>query len=275
MDTATAKTIPNYDQIKTKQQATWASGDYAKVGSTLQITGERLCESLGLCAGQSVLDVAAGNGNASLAAARRFCRVLSTDYVPELLNKGKERARAEGFPIEFAVADAEDLGYDKNTFDCVVSTFGVMFAPNQSRVAKELIRVCKPGGKVGLANWTPDSFIGELFKIISSHIAPPPGLQSPARWGTNAFITEHFSKVASMIQSDARNFKFIYESPQHWLDVFRTYYGPTRKAFEALDAEGRAQLAKEILQLIDRFNQAKDGSMCVASTYLETVVTLK
>jgi len=275
MNTAETIATPNYEQIKFKQQATWASGDYAKVGSTLQITGEQLCESMGLTAGASVLDVAAGNGNASLAAARRFCQVLSTDYVPELLQKARVRAEAEGFPMEFQTVDAENLPFQDRSFDNVISTFGVMFAPDQAQVAKELIRVCKPVGKIGLSNWTPDSFIGELFKVIGKFIAPPPGISSPALWGSEAFIHAHFSSDTESIAMTEREFHFVYQSPQHWLDVFRRFYGPTHKAFEAFDENKQRELAGEILELIGRFNQAQDGTMRVPSTYLEVVAVRK
>jgi len=228
-----------------------------------------------LRAGQSVLDVAAGNGNATLAAARRFCKVLSTDYVPELLINGKERAQAEGFPVDFKVADAEDLTFENASFDNVMSTFGVMFAPNQAKVAQELSRVCKPGGKIGLVNWTPDSFIGELFKVMSSFITPPAGLNPPALWGTRAFIDDHFAESAKQIEFTEHTFSFVYQSAQHWLDVFRRFYGPTHKAFEALDTTKQQELAEEIFQLIDKHNQSEDNTMVVPSKYLEVVITLK
>jgi ubiquinone/menaquinone biosynthesis C-methylase UbiE len=266
---------PNYDQLKTKQRATWASGNYAKIGSTLQITGEQLCESMELVAGRRVLDVAAGNGNASLAAARRFCKVLSTDYVSELLKQGQERSIAEGFPIEFKPADAENLPFADHSFDYVLSTFGVMFAPNQTQAASELARVCKSGGKIGTANWTPDSFIGRLFKVISSYIAPPSGIQSPARWGTKEFIDSNFSSCAGHIAIEEKEFVFTYESSAHWLDVFKTYYGPTRKAFEALDEDRQNSLAEDILELIAEFDVSADNTMRVPSRYLEIVITKK
>ena len=271
--TITATTTPDFAAIKAKQNATWGSGDYAVVGSTLQISGELLAETLDFRPGAKVLDVAAGNGNATLAFARRWHQVVSTDYVEALLQKGRARAEAEGYDVDFRVADAEDLPFADNSFDGVVSTFGVMFTPNQPKAASELIRVCKPGGNVGLANWTPESFIGALFKVIGGHIAPPAGTQSPARWGDPAWIDDTFGSVTSDIKVVPRVFDFVYRSPDHFLDVFRTWYGPTLKAFQALDARGQEKLAADILGLVDRFNVATDGSMKVPSAYNEVILT--
>ncbi len=264
---------PDYDAIKNKQQVTWGSGDYSRIGVTLQISGELLCEAMDLHAGQTVLDVAAGNGNASLAAARRFCKVTSTDYVPELLEQSKQRANADGLPIEYQQADAENLPFADNQFDNVVSTFGVMFTPNQARSAAELIRVCKPDGKIGLANWTPSGFIGQLFKTISQYVSPPPGVQSPAAWGTTAFYETHFKPHCANIKSESQMFVFRYPSPQHWLNLFKTYYGPVLKTFEALDDANREKLTADILDLINTLNQANDGTIVVPSEYMETVIT--
>lgn len=269
--TAAAPTAADFETIKSKQQATWGAGDYGRIGVTLQLTGELLCEALDLRAGDTVLDVAAGNGNVSLAAARRFCKVLSTDYVPELLAQGQQRAQAESLALEFRQADAENLPFAERSFDNVVSTFGVMFTPNQPKAVTELIRTCKSGGKIGLANWTPDGFIGQLFKTIGKHVPPPPGVNSPARWGTREFIHEQFGDDAEDIQINTRQFAFRFQSPQHWLDVFGTYYGPTLKAIEA--AVDPDLLRNDILALINRFNAARDGSMVVPSEYLEIVIT--
>ena len=264
---------PDFNAIKTRQQAMWASGDYSKVGSTLQITGESLCEAMDLSSGDSVLDVAAGNGNATLAAARRYCRVTSTDYVTELLAQGKARAQAEGWQIDYQQADAEQLPFADNYFDNLVSTFGVMFAPNQAQAAAELIRVCRPGGKIGLVSWAPDGFIGRLFKIVGKYVAPPAGLQSPSLWGTREFIETHFGAVAENIAITKREFVFRYLSANHWLEVFRTYYGPVHKAFNALSDDQQLALAQDITALINEFNLDKQGSMKVPSAYLEVVIT--
>ncbi len=266
-------TTPDFDAIKKKQQLTWASGNYAKVGSTLQLSGELLCEAMDLRSGATVLDVAAGNGNATLAAARRHCNVTSTDYVRELLDQSAERAQADGFPIQYQVADAENLPFMDGQFDNVMSTFGVMFTPNQAQSASEMLRVCRAGGKIGLANWTPDGFIGQLFKLIGKYVTPPAGLSSPALWGTEAFIHTHFGHGADAIEIEQREFCFRYLSPEHWLDVFRTYYGPTHKAFGALPEAEQALLAADILELINSHNVATDGTMKLPSTYLEIVIT--
>ena len=269
-------TVPPVDlaALKTRQKGAWSSGDYAVVGTTLQIVGEELCEALDVQAGQSVLDVAAGNGNASLAAARRWCDVTASDYVPALLERARERAEAERLPIEFCEADAENLPFDAGSFDIVMSTFGVMFTPDQARAAEELIRVCKRGGKIGLASWTPDGFIGQVFKTIGKHLPPPAGTNSPARWGTRTGIAELFEAHASSIRAAERHFVLRYRSPEHWLEVFRTYYGPVLKAFAALDQAAQAELEHDLIALIHRFNRAAGGdAMAVPSEYLEVVVT--
>jgi ubiquinone/menaquinone biosynthesis C-methylase UbiE len=258
--------------LKTRQHGAWSSGDYAIVGTTLQIVGEELCEALDVRAGQSVLDVAAGNGNASLAAARRWCHVVSTDYVPSLLERGRARASADGVSVEFKEADAEALPFADAAFDVVVSTFGVMFTPNQDRAASELLRVCKAGGKIGLANWTPEGFIGQLFKTLGKYLPPPAGAKSPALWGTKARIDEMFGAQADDIQIARRNFVFRYRSAEHFVEIFKTYYGPVLKAFAALDSTSQNGLKRDILALIATMNRSADETMVVPSEYLEIVV---
>jgi SAM-dependent methyltransferase len=272
MDTLRTGSVPDLAAVKTRQQGAWSSGDYAVVGTTLQIVGEQLCEALDLRSGQKVLDVAAGNGNVSLAAARRWCAVTSTDYVPRLLEGGRRRAEAEGHTLDFQQADAEALPFGDKSFDAVVSTFGVMFTPNQERAAGEMLRVCKPGGKIGLANWTPEGFIGQLFKTLGKHVAPPAGVKSPALWGTKARLDELFKSQASRIGTEKRMFVFRYRSAQHFLDVFRTFYGPVLKAFEALKPDAQAALQSDILALIATFNRSGDATMVVPSEYLEIVI---
>jgi ubiquinone/menaquinone biosynthesis C-methylase UbiE len=263
----------NLEAVKARQQGAWSSGDYAVVGTTLQIVGEELCEALDLRSGQTVLDVAAGNGNVSLAAARRWCDVVSTDYVPALLERARERADAEGLGITFREADAEDLPFSDGSFDVVVSTFGVMFTPDQERAAAELVRVCKHGGKIGLANWTPEGFIGQVFKTIGKHVPPPPGAKSPALWGTRTRMIELFEPHASSIKSAHRHFAFRYHSPEHWLEIFKTYYGPLLKTFAALAPPAQSALERDLMSLIGQFNRSGDGSMVVPSEYLEVVIT--
>jgi ubiquinone/menaquinone biosynthesis C-methylase UbiE len=258
--------------IKTRQQAMWASGDFAVIGTTLQIVGETLCEAVDLRSGERVLDVAAGNGNASLAAARRFARVTSTDYVPALLDGGRRRADAEGLAITFETADAEALPYAPASFDVVLSTFGVMFAPDHARSASELQRVCRPGGRIGLACWTPEGFLGHLFRTVSKYVPPPAGVQSPLLWGTGEHIDTLFASSAAKTHT-RRNFAFRYESAEHFVDMFRKYYGPTHKAFAALDADGQAALETDLVALLRRSDVGGGGGLVVPGEYLEIVIT--
>jgi ubiquinone/menaquinone biosynthesis C-methylase UbiE len=278
MSTTTAvrqTATPDFTALKTRQQAAWSSGNYAIVGTTLQIVGEQLCEALDLRAGSKVLDVAAGNGMASLAAARRWCNVTSTDYVPALLEHGRARAAANGLSIEFKEADAESLPFDDASFDAVVSTFGVMFTPNQAQAASELARVCKRGGRIGLANWTPEGFIGQVFRTLGKYLPPAAGAKSPALWGTRSALEDMFGSQASSINAEPRMFNFRYKSAEHFLDVFKTYYGPVLKAFAALDATAQQDLHNDLYALIVRTNRSGDTTMVVPSEYLEVVITRK
>ena len=258
--------------LKAKQQGAWSSGDYAVVGTTLQIVGEELCEALDLRAGQKVLDVAAGNGNATLAAARRFTEVTSTDYVPALLERSRQRAMADGLAVSFREADAEALPFADGAFDAVLSTFGVMFTPDQEKAASELVRVCRRGGKIGLANWTPEGFIGQVFKTIGRYMPPPAGVKSPAAWGTRGRLSELFEAHAASVTSSQRHFVFRYRTPAHFVDIFRTWYGPVHKVFAALDRVQQEALERDLHALIGEFNRAKDGTMVVPSEYLQVVI---
>jgi ubiquinone/menaquinone biosynthesis C-methylase UbiE len=269
----TAPLADDFASFKQKQQATWASGDFAVIGTTLQIVGETLAEAADVRAGERVLDVAAGNGNATLAAARRFARVTSIDYVPELLDKGAARAAAEQFDVSFEVADAEALPFDDGSFDVVLSTFGAMLTPEPARPAREMLRVTRAGGRIGLANWTPEGFIGQLFRIIGAYLPPPAGLRSPALWGTEPHIVELFGAQSAAIRTERRLFSFRYRSPAHWLQVFRACYGPVRKAFAALDRARERALEADILGLLDRLNVAGGRSLVVPGEYLEVVIT--
>ncbi|HUG24464.1 class I SAM-dependent methyltransferase [Piscinibacter sp.] len=264
---------PDFTAIKQRQQAAWSSGDYAVVGTTLQIVGEHLAEAVDVRAGERVLDVAAGNGNATLAAARRFAEVTSTDYAPSLLDKGSARARAEGLEVQFHVADVEALPFADGAFDVTLSTFGAMFAPDHERTASEMLRVTRPGGRIGLANWTPDSFIGRLFKVIGAHVPPPAGVKPPALWGTEEHLQTLFGAQAAQIHCQRRVFNFRYASPAHWIQVFRDFYGPTHKAFAALDAAGQRALERDLNALLDALNTAGASSLVVPSQYLEAVIT--
>ena len=264
---------PDLGALKLRQHAAWSSGDYAVVGITLQLVGEELCEALDVRSGQKVLDVAAGNGNVTLAAARRWCDVVSTDYVPSLLERGRLRAAAEGLSVEFKEADAEALGFADASFDVVVSTFGVMFAPDHDKAAAELARVCKSGGKIGLANWTPEGFIGQVFKTLGKYLPPPAGAKSPALWGTQTRITEMFGAAAASIKAEKRNVVFRYRSPEHFLHIFKSYYGPMLKAFAALDEANQRGLRDDLLALIGNMNRAEDGTLVVPSEYLEVVIS--
>lgn len=267
---ATLLANPDFAAVKQRQQATWTAGDYAVIGTTLQIVGESLCEAVDLRAGERVLDVAAGNGNATLAAARRFAEVTSTDYVPALLERGRERASAERLDVRFESADAEALPYDDGSFDVALSSFGVMFTPDQQRAAAEIARVVRPGGRIALANWTPEGFIGQLFKIIGKQLPPPAGVPSPLQWGTESRLADLFPGMR--VDAARRHFMFRYRSPAHWLEVFRTFYGPMHRAFAALDQTGQAALQSEVLALLHRMNRGGDAALVVPGEYLEVVI---
>jgi len=272
MTVTTVSSIPDYESIKKRQQATWASGDFGRIGVTLQIVGETLCEAVDVGAAEKVLDVAAGNGNASLAAARRFADVTSTDYVPELLEQGRQRAAADGLAMKTQVADAENLPFEPDSFDVALSTFGVMFAPNQARAAAELMRVVMPGGRIGLASWTPDGFIGELFKLVGRFVPPPAGLSPPAAWGTETRLVELFGAQAAHLHTTRKQFNFRYVSAEHWIDEFRRWYGPTHKAFAALDEAGQAQLDAALHDLLAKHDRGGRRSLIVPGDYLEAVI---
>jgi SAM-dependent methyltransferase len=263
---------PDLAAIKAKQRATWSSGDYAVVGTTLQIVGETLCEAAGISAGERVLDVACGNGNAALAAARRFAAVSGIDYVPALLERARGRAAADGLPAEFREADAEDLPFEDGAFDAVLSTFGVMFTPDQAAAARELLRVCRPGGRIALASWTPDGFIGKVFGVVGRHVPPPAGLRKPSEWGTEARLSELFAGGLRGMTAARREYVFRYRSPAHFVEVFRTWYGPIHRAFAALPPDGAAALERELVALLEASNAATGGALAVPSAYLEAVL---
>jgi SAM-dependent methyltransferase len=267
--TATLK-AEDLGAIKTKQQATWASGDYAVIGTTLQIVGESLCEAADLSAGWRVLDVAAGNGNATLAAARRGCEVMATDYVDALLDGARRRAEADGLAIATRQADAEDLPFDDGAYDAVLSTFGVMFVPDPDRAAAELVRVCRPGGVIGLANWTPGGFTGQMLKIVGQHAPPPAGVPSPLAWGTQERLAELLGGH-TRLEATPRHFVFRYRSAEHFFDTFKDFYGPLVRAWGIVDEAGRTSLREQLVALLDANNRSTTGALAVPSEYLEVV----
>ena len=264
---------PDLAAVKSHQQIAWSTGDFAVIGVALVITGEQLCEAMDLRADQRVLDVAAGSGNTTLAAARRGCHATGIDYVPSLLERACERAAAERLPAIFQGGDAETIPFPDASFDAVLSTFGAMFTPNQEQAARELLRVCKPSGKIGLTNWTPDSYIGQMFRVIGEYVPPPPGLKSPMLWGTEGRLRELFGDAISSLEMTRRHFVFRYRSAEHWLEVFRTYYGPMTKTFAALNADKQVELTHDLTNLLQQFNRSGDATLAVPSEYLEVTMS--
>jgi SAM-dependent methyltransferase len=265
MDTAT---------IKQRQQAAWAAGDYSAVGTRLLLTAELLCEAVDLRAGARVLDVACGNGNAALAAARRFCQVVGVDYVPSLLERARRRAQAEGLEVSFQEGDAEALPFPDDSFDVVLSTCGAMFAPDQEQTAAEMLRVCRPGGRIGMVNWTPDSYVAELFRAIGRYLPPPAGLQPPVRWGDEDRLRELFGPDVT-ISAPRRSFLWRFPSPEDQADFFAAFYGPAHKALAALDEDRAAALKKEMVETVRRFNVADDATLVLRMDYLQVVVQVR
>jgi ubiquinone/menaquinone biosynthesis C-methylase UbiE len=272
MNTATARA--DLSDIKARQQQTWASGDFAVIAARVVLVSELLADAADLRAGWEVLDVACGSGNATLAAARSDTRALGIDYVPELLERGRKRAVAEGLDVEFRLGDAEDLPVEAASFDAVLSVFGVMFAPDHQRTADEIKRVARPGGTVGLASWTPDGFVGELFGVITRHVPGPPGVASPMLWGTEQHLSDLFGQAVADARSVQRTFTFRYPSAEYFVSFYRRWYGPTLKAFEVLDEEDRAALTADLTDLVRRWDRNDGGSVAIPGTYLETILTL-
>src|SRR5215207_7931160 len=262
---------PNLSAIKDRQQKTWTSGNYARIGDTLVIMGELLCEAVDVHAGDKVLDVATGSGNTAISAARRFCNVTGIDYVPGLTEHARKRAEVEGLQITFEVGDAEDLPYPDASFDVVLSTLGVMFAPDQEKVAEELLRVCRPGGKIGLANWTPDGFIGNMLRTLGKHVPPPPGIKPPPLWGTEERLRGLLGEGVASLEVRQRSYMLRYPSAGYFIEYFRSYYGPTLKAFESLDRDGQEALAKDLEELLEHWNTSGDATLIMPSDYLEVV----
>ncbi|MBA2714927.1 MAG: class I SAM-dependent methyltransferase, partial [Rubrobacteraceae bacterium] len=259
--------------IKERQQLAWASGDYAMYGAALLIMSELLCEAVDLRPGQTVLDVATGSGNTALAAARRSCETTGIDYVPALLERGRERAAAERLEVAFREGDAESIPFPAASFDVVLSTVGVMFAPDQEKAAGELLRVCRSGGRIGLANWTPDGFAGEQGSLFGKYVPFAPGLKPPVLWGTEERLRELLGGGTRDLRIARRSFVFRYRSVSHYLEVLQTHLGPTREALLALDPARRENLVGELVDLIGRFNRSHDETIVVPSDYLEVVGT--
>lgn len=257
--------------IKERQQKAWTSGDYAMCGNLLVLMGERLCEAVDMRSGEKVLDVATGSGNTAISAARRFCDVTGIDYVPAPIEQAKDRARAERLRVNFEVGDAENLPYSDASFDVILSTLGVMFAPDQEKAASELLRVCRSGGRIGLANWTPDGSIGNMFRTVSRHLPPPPGIKQPLLWGTEERLWELFGEEVSSLQTRRRSHVFRYPSARYLLEYLRTYYGPVKTAFESLDEAGREALARDYMEHFERWNTSGDETLVDPAEYLEVV----
>lgn len=264
----------DFAAVTSRQQSMWATGDFHRIGVAQPIVGERLVRSLGVRAGERVLDVAAGAGNTALAAARRWATVTATDYVPDLLSRAEIRAQAEGLELRTEVADVQALPYPEASYDVVTSTFGAMFAPDQERTANELLRVLRPaGGRLGMANWTPDGLIGEMFATGARHVPPPAGLAPSTRWGTEAGLRDLLGAQISDLQLRVRTTEFVYPSIDFMIDYFRTWFGPTATQFAALDEDGQAALAQDLKALYSRHNMATDGTLLAKSPYLEVVAT--
>jgi SAM-dependent methyltransferase len=264
---------PNFEAIKQKQQKAWSSGDYSAVAARIPLVSERLADAADIRAGSRVLDVAGGNGNTALAAARCGAEVTSLDYVPELLDRAAERAHAERLPIDLVEGDAEKLPFDDASFDAVISGVGVMFAPDQARAAAELLRVCRPGGTIALASWSPDGFIGGLFATTARHVPPPPGVASPMRWGTEEGVHELLGGGVASLRATRRTFVFRFRSAEAFVDFFRTNYGPTLKAFEAAGETGAPALADDLVELVRSHDRIGGGPVAIPADYLEVIAT--
>jgi SAM-dependent methyltransferase len=263
--------MPDLAAIKQRQQQTWASGDFSVVGAMIVIVAEQLCDAADLHAGWDVLDVATGSGNAAIAAARLGCRAVGVDYVPALLERGRERAAAERLQVELLDGDAEALPFEDGSFDAVTSVFGTMFAPDHEKTADELVRVCRPGGTIALASWTPEGFIGELFRAVGAHVPPPAGVQSPLLWGTESHLRELFGGAIESLAVTERTFTFRFRSAEEFVEVFRTTYGPTVKAFAALGSTAADALEHDLIALARRSDRLGSDAIAIPATYTEAI----
>jgi len=264
--------MTDFNAVKEQQQRTWALGDFAVIGWNLAFPGEMLCEAVDVRAGEKVLDVACGTGNSALAAARRNCEAVGIDYVPALIQRARERAAVERLPAQFEVADCEALPYPDSSFDVVLSLYGSIFAPRQEQAAAELLRVCRPGGRIGMANWTPDGFWGESFALLARYIPPAAGLRSPTEWGTKPRLDELFSDKISAMRVERRSALFRYRSNAHWIEVFRSCFGPIIRTLENLDQQRRAAYLSDLDALLTKFNRSNDPTLVLSADYLEVVM---
>jgi SAM-dependent methyltransferase len=266
--------MPELRAIKARQQSAWASGDFSMVASRIVLVAEALCDHADLRAGWHVLDVATGSGNAAIAAARLGCVAAGVDYVPALLEKGRLRAHAEGLGVDFVEGDAEELPFPDESFDAVTSVFGSMFAPDHWRAAAELLRVCGAGGTIALASWTPDGFIGELFRTVARHVPPPAGVPSPMLWGTEPHLREIFGNGISSLEVTERTFEFRFRSAEEFVLFFRLWYGPTLKAFAAVEGDARIALERDLVALAGKWDRLRDGgSIAIPAAYTEAIAT--
>jgi ubiquinone/menaquinone biosynthesis C-methylase UbiE len=266
---------PDLGAVKQRQREAWASGDFAVVASRIVLVAEQLCDTADLRAGWRVLDVATGSGNAAIAAARHGCTAVGIDYVPALLERGRRRAAAEGLPVELLKGDAESLPFPDDSFDAVTSVFGSMFAPDHARTAAEMLRVSRPGGTIALASWTPDGFIGELFRTVAAHVPPPAGVRSPMLWGTEGHLRELFGEGIASLEVAERTFTFRFPSAEHFVAFFRKWYGPTLKAFAALEGSAREALRRDLVALASRFDRLGADAVAIPATYTEAVAVVR
>lgn len=265
---------PEMESLKTRLKSMWMAGDFGQIAKVIEASADEFIERLALKPGQPVLDVACGNGNLAIPAARTGAKVTGVDIAPKLLVQARERAKAEDLDIQFDEGDAESLPYGDASFDEVVTMYGAMFAPRPALVSAELIRVCKPGGRIAMANWTPGGFIGQMFKTTAKHVPPPPNMESPVKWGDEATVRERLSDGIASVEATPRMciFKLPF-SPAETVELFRTYYGPTQRAFAALDEDGQAALRKDLDELWSQNNQATDNTTYVEAEYLEVIAT--
>lgn len=267
-------TPPDLEVVTQVQQQIWSQGDFAKIGIAAQIVAEELCEAVDVLPGQRVLDVACGAGNGAIAAARRNAEGVGVDYVPALLERGRERAVAEGYDVDFVEGDAQSLPFEDGSFDVVLSTFGAMFAPDQEKTAQELMRVCRSGGKIGMANWPPRGLVGGgIFKIVAEHAPPPPGVSPPVLWGTEERLRDLFGSGITELVLNDRELIFRYHSPEQWLEYFKTYFGPMIMAFARVGEEGAPALEADLLDMVRGANRAGDAALVGPAAYVEVVAT--